>query len=84
MRGFRVLAVVMAGLLLSACGTVSREAFTAQDLGAVAPRGLSDVRFSAADPAAGLRFRATSLKTCPSSARGADARSSSPLSACRT
>lgn len=56
MRGFRVLAVVMAGLLLSACGTVSREAFTAQDLGAVAPRGLSDVRFSAADPAAGLRF----------------------------
>ncbi|MDR7230426.1 hypothetical protein J2X45_001507 [Caulobacter sp. BE264] len=56
MRGFRVLAVVMLGLLLSACGTVSREAFTAQDLGAVAPRGLSDVRFSAADPAAGLRF----------------------------
>ena len=56
MRGFRVLAVVVLGLLLSACGTVSREAFTAQDLGAVAPRGLSDVRFSAADPAAGLRF----------------------------
>ena len=56
MRGFRVLAVVVLGLLLSACGTVSRDAFTAQDLGAVAPRGLSDVRFSAADPAAGLRF----------------------------
>lgn len=42
--------------MLSACGTVSREAFTAQDIGAAAPQGLSDVRFSAADPAAGLKF----------------------------
>lgn len=56
MRGFSVLAVAMLGLLLTACGTVSREAFTAQDLGAVAPSGLSDVRFSAADAAAGLSF----------------------------
>ncbi|MFY8208685.1 MAG: patatin family protein [Caulobacter sp.] len=56
MRGFRVLAALMVGLMLSACGTVSREAFTAQDIGAAAPQGLSDVRFSAADPAAGLKF----------------------------
>ncbi|ATC25799.1 patatin family protein [Caulobacter vibrioides] len=56
MRAFRVLAALMVGLMLSACGTVSREAFTAQDIGAAAPQGLSDVRFSAADPAAGLKF----------------------------
>lgn len=56
MRGFRVLAGLMLTLVLSACGTVSRDAFTAQDLGAVAPQGLADVRFSAADPAAGLKF----------------------------
>jgi hypothetical protein len=56
MRGLAVLVALMSALVLSACGTVSREAFTAQDLGAVAPRGLADVRFSAADPAAGLRF----------------------------
>ncbi|MCY1648813.1 patatin-like phospholipase family protein [Caulobacter sp. SL161] len=56
MRAFRVLAALMVGLVLSACGTVSREAFTAQDIGAAAPQGLSDVRFSAADPAAGLKF----------------------------
>jgi hypothetical protein len=56
MRGFRVLAALALTLVLSACGTVSRDAFTAQDLGAVAPRGLADVRFSAADPAAGLKF----------------------------
>jgi hypothetical protein len=56
MRAFRLLAALMLMLALSACGTVSREAFTAQDLGAVAPQGLSDVRFSAADPAAGLKF----------------------------
>lgn len=56
MRGFHVLAALMATLALSACGTVSREAFTAQDLGAVAPQGLADVRFSAADPAASVKF----------------------------
>lgn len=56
MRGFRVLAALLVTLALSACGTVSRDAFTAQDLGAVAPQGLADVRFSAADPAAGLKF----------------------------
>ena len=56
MRGFRVLAALTASLVLSACGTVSREAFTAQDLGAVAPQGLADVRFSAADPAASVKF----------------------------
>jgi hypothetical protein len=56
MRGFRVLAALALTLALSACGTVSRDAFTAQDLGAVAPEGLADVRFSAADPAAGLKF----------------------------
>ena len=56
MRGFRVLAALALTLVLSACGTVSRDAFTAQDLGAVAPQGLADVRFSAADPAAGLKF----------------------------
>ena len=56
MRAFRLLAALMLAFALSACGTVSREAFTAQDLGAVAPKGLSDVRFSAADPAASLKF----------------------------
>lgn len=56
MRAFRLLAALMLMLALSACGTVSREAFTAKDLGAVAPQGLADIRFSAADPAAGLRF----------------------------
>lgn len=56
MRGFRVLAALALTLVLSACGTVSRDAFTASDLGAVAPQGLADVRFSAADPAASLKF----------------------------
>lgn len=56
MPGLRALAALALTLVLSACGTLSREAFTASDLGAVAPRGLADVRFSAADPEAGLKF----------------------------
>ncbi len=56
MRGLRVLAALALTFVLSACGTLSREAFTAADLGAVAPQGLADVRFSAADPVASLKF----------------------------
>lgn len=56
MRGLRAFAALALTLLLSACGTLPREAFTAADLGAVAPQGLADVRFSAADPQASLKF----------------------------
>lgn len=56
MRALRVLAVLALMTVLSACGTVSRDAFTAADLGSVAPEGLADVRFSAADPRASLKF----------------------------
>jgi len=56
MRGLRVLAILALTFVLSACGTVSRDAFTAADLGAMAPRGLASVRSRAADPAASLKF----------------------------
>jgi len=60
MRGLRTFAALaltlVLGLSLTACGTLPREVFTAADLGSVAPEGLSDVRFSAADPQASLKF----------------------------
>lgn len=43
-------------LILSACGTISRDMFTEHDLTAASPEGLKDLRFNANDHVAGLRF----------------------------
>lgn len=56
MPGLRALAALVLTLVLSACGTLPREAFTASDLGGIAPHGLADVRFAATDADAGLKF----------------------------
>jgi hypothetical protein len=56
MRAARILIVLLAGLLLAACGSLPRDAFTAKDIEGDAPRGLADIRFNASDAAAGIRF----------------------------
>jgi hypothetical protein len=56
MRAARILIVLLAGLLLTACGSLPRDAFTAKDIEGDAPRGLNDIRFNASDAAAGIRF----------------------------
>jgi hypothetical protein len=56
MRGLRAFAALTLALVVTACGTLPRDAFTASDLGSVAPSGLADVRFSAVDPEASLKF----------------------------
>ncbi len=52
----RLLVVLMSALLLTACGSLPRDPFTASDLGAEAPKGLNDIRFNASDAPAGIRF----------------------------
>jgi len=52
----RLFAALMFVLLLSACGSLPRDPFTATDLAGEAPQGLSDIRFNASDAAAGIRF----------------------------
>jgi hypothetical protein len=56
MRAARILIVLLASLMLTACGSLPRDAFTATDIEGDAPRGLADVRFNASDAAAGIRF----------------------------
>jgi hypothetical protein len=52
----RLLAALMSVLLLTACGSLPRDPFTAADLGQQAPQGLADIRFNASDAAAGIAF----------------------------
>ena len=52
----RLLAALLSVLLLTACGSLPRDPFTANDLAAEAPKGLNDIRFNASDADAGIRF----------------------------
>ena len=56
MRAARILIILLASLVLAACGSLPRDAFTAKDIEGDAPRGLNDIRFNASDAAAGIRF----------------------------
>jgi len=56
MRPLRLLAAVLALLALTACGSISRDAYKASDMVGPPPTGLSDIRFNASDSAAGIRF----------------------------
>jgi hypothetical protein len=56
MRTTRLLIVLLAGLMLAACGSLPRETYSAGDMLGGAPQGLSDIRFNAGDTAAGIRF----------------------------
>jgi len=56
MRALKFLLVLLAGLALSGCGALPREAFSARDIQGGAPQGLTDLRFDATDAAAGLHF----------------------------
>ncbi|MBO9557453.1 MAG: patatin-like phospholipase family protein [Caulobacter sp.] len=56
MRPVRLLLVVMAALTLTACGSLSRDAYTAKDLAGPPPKGLAELRFNASDSDAAIRF----------------------------
>jgi len=56
MRTFQALLIPLAALVLSACGTLPRDTFSARDIIGGAPQGLKDVRFDATDAEAGIRF----------------------------
>ncbi len=56
MRAARILIVLLAGLMLTACGSIPRNVFTAKEITGVAPEGMTDIRFNASDPQAGIRF----------------------------
>lgn len=56
MRPIRLVLAALALMTLTACGSVSRDAFKASDLAGPPPSGLSDIRFNASDSAAGIRF----------------------------
>jgi len=52
----RLLAIVLAALSLGACGSLSRDAYTASDLAGPPPEGLAGLRFNASDSDAAIRF----------------------------
>ncbi len=56
MRTARILIVLLASLMLAACGSLPRDAFTARDIEGGAPQGLTGIRFNASDAAASIRF----------------------------
>ena len=56
MRPVRLLLVVLAAVSLTACGSLSREAYTATDLAGPPPKGLAELRFNASDSDAAIRF----------------------------
>jgi hypothetical protein len=61
MRPARLLApvrllVVLAALSLSACGSLSRDTYSASDLAGPPPQGLAGLRFNASDSDAAVRF----------------------------
>jgi hypothetical protein len=56
MRPARLLAIVLAALSLSACGSLSRDVYSATDLAGPPPKGLAELRFNASDSDAAIRF----------------------------
>ena len=56
MRPARLLVVVLAALSVTACGSLSRDAYTASDLAGPPPQGLAELRFNASDSDAAIRF----------------------------
>jgi hypothetical protein len=52
----RLCAIVLAALSLSACGSLSRDTYSASDLAGPAPQGLAELRFNASDSDASIRF----------------------------
>lgn len=56
MRPARLFLLVLAALSLSACGSLSRDAYTAKDLAGPPPKGLAGLRFNASDSDAAIRF----------------------------
>ncbi|KQY35792.1 patatin [Caulobacter sp. Root487D2Y] len=52
----RLLTIVLAALSLSACGSLSRDLYTASDLAGPPPKGLAGLRFNASDSDAAVRF----------------------------
>jgi hypothetical protein len=56
MRPIRLFAIVLAALSLSACGSLSRDTYSASDLAGPAPKGLAELRFNASDSDASIRF----------------------------
>jgi hypothetical protein len=55
-RPVRLFAIVLAALSLSACGSLSRDVYSAKDLAGPAPQGLAGLRFNASDSDASIRF----------------------------
>jgi len=56
MRPFRFLIIALAALGLTACGSLSRDVYTAGDLAGPPPQGLAELRFNASDSDAAIRF----------------------------
>src|SRR3954471_14450302 len=56
MRPARLLMIVLAALSLCACGSLSRDVYTASDLAGPPPKGLVGLRFNASDSEAAIRF----------------------------
>ena len=56
MRPLRLLAVLCLALSLTACGSLSRDTYSAKDLAGPAPKGLAELRFNASDSDAAVRF----------------------------
>lgn len=56
MRTLRRLIVTLCLLGLTACGSLSRDTFSASDMAGPPPKGLAEIRFNASDSAAAIRF----------------------------
>ncbi|WP_165190514.1 patatin-like phospholipase family protein [Caulobacter soli] len=56
MRPVRLIALVLVALSLSACGSLSRDTYSAKDLAGPPPKGLAELRFNASDSDAAIRF----------------------------
>ncbi|CAN5340025.1 patatin family protein [soil metagenome] len=56
MRPLRLLAMLCLALSLSACGSLSRDTYSASDLAGPAPKGLAELRFNASDSDAAIHF----------------------------
>jgi len=62
MRAARLFAIALAALCLTACGSLSRDFYTASDLAGPPPEGLAELRFNASDSDASIRFAAPARK----------------------
>ncbi|MFZ0267715.1 patatin-like phospholipase family protein [Caulobacter sp.] len=58
MHAVRLFAIALAALCLTACGSLSRDFYTASDLAGPPPKGLAELRFNASDSDASIRFAA--------------------------